>query len=96
MTTSAPTPQYAEDTISFARATPPTDGLAIAAFVCALCGLGLIPVVLGHVSLNRIKRDGLGGQGFAIVGLILGYVTVAAWIVATIILASTLIWAVNA
>ena len=51
----------------------PTDGMAIAAFVCALCGLGLIPVVLGHVSLRRISRQGLRGQGFAIVALILGY-----------------------
>ncbi len=73
----------------------PTDGMAIAAFVCALCGLGLIPVVLGHVSLRRISRQGLRGQGFAIVALILGYLTIIASIIGMLLVGGGVLWAVN-
>ncbi len=73
----------------------PTDGMAIAAFVCALCGLGLIPVVLGHVSLRRISRQGLRGQGFAIVALILGYLTIIASIIGLLLVGGGVLWAVN-
>ena len=73
----------------------PTDGMAIAAFVCALCGLGLIPIVLGHVSLRRISRQGLRGQGFAIVALILGYVTVVASVIGLLLVGGGVLWAVN-
>lgn len=73
----------------------PTDGIAIAAFVCALCGLGLIPVVLGHVSLRRISRQGLRGQGFAIVALILGYLTIIAGIIGLLLVGGGVLWAVN-
>ena len=69
----------------------PTDGMAIAAFVCALCGLGLIPVVLGHVSLRRISRQGLRGQGFAIVG----YLTIIASIIGLLLVGGGVLWAVN-
>lgn len=72
----------------------PTDGMAIAAFVCALCGLGLIPVVLGHVSLRRISRQGLRGQGFAIVALIHGYLTIIASIIG-LLLVGAVLWSVN-
>ena len=81
---------------STAPLAPRTDGLAIASFVCALCGLGLIPVVLGHVSLARIKRQGLGGQGFALVGLILGYLTILTLAIVILVAFSGVIWAVNA
>ena len=73
----------------------PTDGMAIAAFVCALCGLGLIPVVLGHVSLRRISRQGLRGQGFAIVALILGYLTIIASIIGLLLVGGGVLWSVN-
>ena len=75
--------------------TAPTDGMAVAAFVCALCGLGLIPVVLGHVSLRRISRQGLRGQGFAIVALILGYLTIIASIIGLLLVGGGVLWAVN-
>ena len=73
----------------------PTDGMAIAAFVCALCGLGPIPVALGHVSLRRISRQGLRGQGFAIVALILGYLTIIASIIGLLLVGGGVLWAVN-
>lgn len=52
-----------------------SSGLANAALVTALCGVGEIAVVLGHVSLRRIKKGNgqLTGRGTALAGLIIGY-----------------------
>lgn len=73
----------------FAAAPPPvaaavrsgTSGLAIGSLVCGILGLvtaglaGLPAVIMGHMSLSRIKASAgtLGGKGMAITGLILGY-----------------------
>lgn len=50
---------------------PTTDGMAIAALVCGFvaCPLG---VILGIVSLGRIKRRGLGGKALAVAGIVVG------------------------
>ena len=61
-----------------------TSGVAIASFVLGLASLFLsiftaIPAVIcGHMALSQIDRSGgrLGGRGFAMTGLILGYVFV--------------------
>ncbi len=62
-----------------------TNGLAIASFVLGLLGFGLLPVIFGHVALGQIRRDGDGGAGFAIAGLVLGYLVLASAIVAVVI-----------
>lgn len=76
--------------------TRPTDGLAITSFVLALLGFNLLAVIFGHVALARIRRSQAGGAGFAIAGLVIGYLTIAA--IAVLILAALGIgiWAVNA
>jgi hypothetical protein len=38
--------------------------------------LGLAGLVLGHVALVQTKRSGERGRGFAIAGLVLGYIGV--------------------
>lgn len=53
-------------------------GLSLAAFVLC-CGLftGLPGIICGHIALSRIRqRPGTRGRGFAIAGLIIGYVSV--------------------
>lgn len=65
--------------------TRPTDGVGIAAFVTGLLGLGIVAVILGHVSLSRIKQSGDGGSAFAIIGLVLGYLVVAGWVIGLLI-----------
>jgi hypothetical protein len=35
--------------------------------------LAVVGIVLGHMALPRIRREGLAGKGLAIAGLILGY-----------------------
>jgi hypothetical protein len=75
---------------------PPYRGMAIASFVVALVGLVfvLIPflclamavlgVVFGHIAQSHMRFDRRpgSGRGFALAGLIIGYVGIAAGIIA--------------
>ncbi|SHK58514.1 protein of unknown function [Actinacidiphila paucisporea] len=62
---------------------PSTNGQAVASLVCGICGaftmgLAAIPaVILGHRAKKEIRRTGQQGEGMAIAGLILGYLTLA-------------------
>lgn len=69
-----------------------TNGLAVAALVLGLLGFSIIPVVLGHVSLAQIKKTGDGGAAMAIVGLVLGYLGMLAWLVILVIVIAGLVW----
>ncbi|WP_051451413.1 DUF4190 domain-containing protein [Actinospica robiniae] len=67
--------------------TPGTNGLAVAAMVCGLCGFlclipGIVGVILGAVSLPQIKRSGQSGRGMAITGIVAG----AVWIIGFVLL----------
>lgn len=63
--------------------TPQNCGLAIASLVCGVLGISLIAIILGHISLGKIRRSNgtLKGRGMALTGTILGY----AFIVVTIL-----------
>lgn len=52
----------------------PTDGISIAALVTGVLGMGLVPLVLGVVGLNRTRRNGTRGRGMSITGIVLGVV----------------------
>jgi hypothetical protein len=60
-----------------------TNSMAIGSFVCGLlelCSFGLtaIPaVVLGHSARKQIRRTGQPGDGFALAGLVLGWLGIA-------------------
>lgn len=67
------------------RGPAPSSGLAIASLVCGICVFVVFPlffllapaaVILGHVAHSKIKRGAgqIGGAGFAVAGLIMGYV----------------------
>ncbi len=64
---------------------PPNNGKAVGALVCGIlttmtAGLTGIPaVVLGHTARSEIRRTGEGGDGFALAGLILGWLSIAGW-----------------
>ncbi|BBC35898.1 uncharacterized protein SGFS_071920 [Streptomyces graminofaciens] len=64
---------------------PVTNGKAVGAMVCGVVstmtmGLTGIPaVILGHMAKAEIRRTGEGGEGFALAGLILGWLSVAGW-----------------
>ena len=62
----------------------PMSGLAIASFVCGVLALvtftflpGIPAVICGHMAISRIAAPGarLSGKGFAVAGLITGYLS---------------------
>jgi peptidyl-prolyl cis-trans isomerase B (cyclophilin B) len=56
-----------------------TNGMAIAAFVCplVLCALFPLGIIFGHIALSQIARNGEGGKGLAIAGLVISYAIAA-------------------
>ena len=73
-----------------------TNGLAIAALVCGICGfLYLVPAILGiifgTIAVRQINRDRTDGKGMAIAGIITG----AVWLVLVLILFLVVLAAMN-
>ncbi|MGV1078836.1 MAG: DUF4190 domain-containing protein, partial [Candidatus Nanopelagicales bacterium] len=67
-----------------------TNGLAITSLVLSIvgvcCGIGsIIGIVLGFVALNQIKKTGQSGEGLAKAGIIVGFITLALFIILWII-----------
>ena len=55
--------------------------LAVVSFATALTSIGAIgAIIMGHISLAQLKRSGESGRGFALAGVVIGYVTVASWL----------------
>ncbi|NAZ82616.1 DUF4190 domain-containing protein, partial [Kineococcus sp. R8] len=59
----------------------PTDGFAIASLVTGIVGLGVVPLALGVVALQRTARSGAAGRGMAVAGIVLGAVGILAGLV---------------
>ncbi len=60
---------------------PPTNGYAIASFVCGLVQMGIgsvLALVFGYMAKREIDASGgmQGGRGLAIAGIVLGWVGV--------------------
>jgi hypothetical protein len=76
----APSPQVA-GAPTFVRSRSSTNALAVASLVVGLFWMwwigSVLAVVLGHVALNQIARNGQSGRGLAIAGLVLGYIGLA-------------------
>lgn len=65
---------------------PPTDGQATASLIFGILGLtcfwgifGVPAVILGHIAKSNIRKSmgQLGGEGMAMAGLIMGYISIA-------------------
>ncbi|MFC5931467.1 DUF4190 domain-containing protein [Cryobacterium melibiosiphilum] len=63
---------------------PKTNTLAIVSFVSSFF-VGLVAIITGHIALGQIRARGEAGRGFALAGLIIGYVAVAATAVSVIV-----------
>jgi hypothetical protein len=62
-----------------------TNGLAIAALVCALVGLftclpATVGAILGHVARRQIRERGEDGDGLALAGIIVGWIVTALYV----------------
>jgi hypothetical protein len=80
----------------------PTNTLAIVSMVLGIASYVFLPVigaiaavVTGHMARSQIKRTGEGGSGFALAGLILGYVhlAIAVIVIGIIVIAVVIIGA---
>lgn len=81
-------------------ATPPTNGMAIAALVCALAGLvtcvsAPVGAILGHVARRQIRERGEGGDGMALAGIIVGWILTVLGLVGCGLYVALVVWAVN-
>lgn len=83
-----PAPQTAAPVMSpvvFPPLPPKTNEKAVGAMVCGVLGLvtsgltGIPAVVLGHMARREIRRTGENGDGYAVAGLVLGWLSVTGW-----------------
>ena len=58
-----------------------TNGMAIAGFVTALLGLGIIALILSIVGLNKSKQLGGNGKAFAIAGIVISVLSLVAYVI---------------
>jgi hypothetical protein len=64
----------------------PTNGSATGALICGVLtpltwGLTAVPaVILGHKARSEMRRTGERGEGFAVAGLVLGYLAIGSWL----------------
>lgn len=62
-----------------------TNTLAVLALVFGILG-SLLGIIFGHIALGQIRRTGESGQGLAVVGLVFGYLWIAALVIVFIAL----------
>jgi hypothetical protein len=74
-----PPPSFAANTV--AATNQSTNGFAIASFVLSLLCGSLLAVIFGHIALSQINKRGGGGRGFAIAGLIIGYISMGIFLI---------------
>ena len=68
--------------------------LAVVSLASALTGFGVVAAIItGHISLAQIKRTGENGRALALSGVILGYVSIALWIIGSVFWAVFMFWA---
>jgi hypothetical protein len=59
--------------------------LAVVSIATALTSIGAVAAIItGHVALTQIKKSGESGRGLALAGTVVGYVTIAFWVLASI------------
>jgi peptidyl-prolyl cis-trans isomerase B (cyclophilin B) len=71
-----------------------TNGLAVAAIICAVL-IAPLGVVFGHISLVQIKKSGEEGRGLAVAALIVGYSLTLVTVVAIVASAMFFSWLGN-
>jgi hypothetical protein len=54
-------------------ATSELNVLAVIAFIASCIGFSIPGLVMGHIALSQIKKNGESGHGFALAAVIIGY-----------------------
>jgi hypothetical protein len=81
-------------------AVQPTNGLAIAALVCALAGIATcisapVGAILGHIARRQIRERGEAGDGMALAGIIVGWIITALMVLLIAFYVVIIILAIN-
>ena len=58
----------------------PTNGLAIASMIVSIMGFGPVGAVMGHIARKQIRERNEQGDGFALAGIIVGWVVTGLWV----------------
>ncbi|MFE9685636.1 DUF1707 and DUF4190 domain-containing protein [Streptomyces sp. NPDC002701] len=69
-------------------------GAAICGGLCLVTGgfTGVPAVILGHTARSEMRRTGEGGEGLALTGLVLGWLSIAGWaLMLTLLFAAALV-----
>jgi hypothetical protein len=82
---------------------PTNEPLAIVSFVLSLLGFAclgpimFVPgVICGHIALYRLNRNPTSlGKGFAIAGVIIGYIGFVIWVVVMLLYFGLIVWAIR-
>lgn len=64
---------------------PRTNVLSIVSLATSILGFAIVPIILGHISLSQIKRTREQGRVMAIIGLVIGYFTLAVYLVIAVV-----------
>jgi hypothetical protein len=48
--------------------------------ICAIVGLGPIAAIMGHIARRQVQERNEQGDGFALAGIIVGWVTTGIWV----------------
>ena len=68
--------------------------LSVVSLATALTGFGVVAAIItGHISLAQIKKTGQNGRALALSGVILGYVSIALWILGSVFWAAMAFYA---
>jgi len=57
---------------------------------CMMIFFSVPAVICGHISLSHIKKGAASGKGFAVAGLVLGYINIALFIVFMMLIVAAL------
>jgi hypothetical protein len=66
---------------------PRTNVLSIVSLVTSILGFAIVPIILGHISLGQITRTREQGRVMAIIGLVIGYLTLTGYLVVILVAA---------
>ena len=79
--------------MSNAAAGAKTNVLAIVSLVTSILGISLVGIITGHIALNQIKKTGEAGNGLAIAGLVIGYSSIALFVLWFFVFGGALLFA---
>ena len=65
--------------------------LSIVAFVLAIVQINVVAIILGFIGLSQVKKTCERGRGLAIAAIIIGFASIAFWIIFTIVLTSAVL-----